>query len=87
LVIRYSDPAHPGKAAEKVFRLSEPYSDPTGRERLYYARVEAPPGDTNPSSDATIVFRIRTDLVEILRQGVVYEQKGDPGHKPGDTDK
>jgi len=84
LVIRYSDPAHPGKAAEKVFRLSEPYTDPSGRERLYYCRVEAPPGDTSPSSDATIIFRIRTDLVEILRQGVVYEQKGDPGIKPGE---
>ncbi|HTF55650.1 MAG TPA: DUF4340 domain-containing protein, partial [Planctomycetota bacterium] len=77
LVIRYADPANPSKPSEKVFRLSRSFPDATGRVRYYYARVEAPPGDTNPSSDATIIFRIRTELVELLRQGAVYEKKGD----------
>ncbi len=87
LTIRYADPTNPGKSAEKVFRFSRSFLDPTGRIRIYYAKIEPAPGDTSPSSDATIVFRVKTDLVEILRQGVVYEAKADPGFKPGQEEK
>ncbi|HZN62457.1 MAG TPA: DUF4340 domain-containing protein, partial [Planctomycetota bacterium] len=73
LKIRYADPDNPGKAAEKVFRFSKSYLDPSGRARIYYCKMEAAPGDTSPSSDATIVFRIKTEFVEMLRQGVAYE--------------
>jgi hypothetical protein len=73
LVIRYADPANPGKAAEKAFRFSKSFVDSTGRARMYYAKMEPAAGDTSPSSDATIVFRIKTEFVEILRQGVIFE--------------
>lgn len=86
LVIKYADSANPGRSAEKVFRISKSFLDTTGRARHYYAKIEPAPGDTDPSSDATIVFRIRTELIELLRQGVVYEKKGDPGFRPGQPD-
>jgi hypothetical protein len=85
LVIRYADPANPGKTAEKAFRFSKSFVDPSGRARFYYAKMEPAPGDTSPSSDATIIFRIKTEAVELLRQGVVYEAKADPGFRPGET--
>ena len=78
LAIRYADPNNPGKSAEKVFRFSKSFLDPSGRIRIYYAKVEAAPGDASPSSDATIVFRIKTEFVEMLRQGLVYEAKAQP---------
>ena len=78
LTIRYADPNNPGKSTEKVFRFSRSFLDPTGQLRVYYAKMEAPPGDESPSSDATIVFRVKTDFVELLRRGVVYEAKAAP---------
>ena len=78
LTIRYADPNNPGKSAEKVLRFSKSFLDPSGKIRIYYAKVEPPPGDVSPSSDATIVFRIKTELVEMLRQGLVYEAKAQP---------
>ncbi|HEU4339261.1 MAG TPA: DUF4340 domain-containing protein [Planctomycetota bacterium] len=78
LAIRYADPDNPGKSTEKVFRFSKSFLDPSGQLRVYYAKIEAPPGDDSPSSDATIVFRIATKFVEDLRRGVVYEAKAAP---------
>jgi hypothetical protein len=78
LTIKYADPANPGKSAEKVLRFSKSFLDDSGRIRLYYAKFEPVAGDTSPSSDATIVFRIKTELVETLRGGVVYEAKAIP---------
>ena len=78
LTIRYADPNNPGKSAEKVLRFSKSFLDPSGRIRIYYAKFEPPPGDVSPSSDATIVFRIKTEFVEMLRQGLVYEAKAQP---------
>ena len=78
LVIRYADPANPGKSAEIVIRISKSYLDLTGKVRLYYAKIEPAKGDTSPSSDSTIVFRIKTEFVEMLRLGVVYETKAAP---------
>lgn len=78
LVIRHADPANPGKSTEKVLRLSMSYASPSGPARFYYAKFEPAPGDASPSSDATIIFRIKTDHVEALRQGVVHETKAQP---------
>jgi hypothetical protein len=84
VVIRYvADPKKAEQLSEKILRLSRSYPDPTGRERLYYAKLEPAPGDTSPSSDATIVFRFKTEIVEQLRAGVVLEKKGEKGVTPG----
>jgi hypothetical protein len=74
LTIRYADPANPGRAAEKSFRISKSYADPSGKARFYYAKMEPSPGD-GPSSDSSIIFRIKTEMIERLRNGVVHEEQ------------
>ena len=87
LVIRYApDPEKPTVLAEKALRLSRSYPDPSGRERLYYAKMEPAPGDASPSSDSTIIFRLKTKVVEDCRGGVVFEKKGERGVLPGQPD-
>jgi hypothetical protein len=86
LTIRYADPDNPGKSTEKAFRFSKSYLDPSGAARIYYCKMEPAKGDTSPSSDATIVFRIKTTFVELLRQGVMFEAKADRGFVPGEKE-
>lgn len=75
LTIRYADPKNAGKATQITFLVTRPMSDASGQVRHYYAKIRPAEGDTSPSSDATIVFRIQAQIIEALRLGVTLQPR------------
>jgi hypothetical protein len=85
LFIKYKLPD--GKTREVALHISQPQTGSAGGE-LYFAKFHPMnPGESTADPFFQTVFRVKRQLLDLMRKGVKKELKPDEGTKPDTPDK